>query len=207
MNLSLRNLFRTRSGRAPARTSPRSARTTRLEVEALEERAVPTMNLKGYVFPMPGATLSVSNEIGNTFWGTFADATSGINVPVTGQLAPLGPPQLDAMHFGGMAQKGLETEQVVFNGQLHEGPSPLMMGQLTEHYALPIAMWTTTRFVESYGRWIGPFPFAALPGTSYGLSPDAGAAAMPVSSPDAIPVASSFPLDPVAVNPQPLPPG
>jgi hypothetical protein len=212
MNLSLRNLFRTRTGRAAAPPSRRPDQTTRLEVEALEERAVPTISLKGYLFPMPNATLTVSNQIGSTFWGTFHDATSGFNVPVSGQLAPLGPPKLDAIHFGGAVSVGFEAEQVVFNGELYEGPPPLMMGQLAEHYTvtlpfLPPLSWTTFERVETYGRWIGTFPLDPIPGAGYASTPQPGGMAMSQAPLDALFSAGHAPLDPVAVNPQPLPPG
>jgi hypothetical protein len=45
MQWSLRHLFRTLRGRAAARAARRPATTTRPQVEALEERAVPTTNL------------------------------------------------------------------------------------------------------------------------------------------------------------------
>src|SRR5262249_32837792 len=123
-----------------------------------------------------GATLYVSNQIGGIIGGKFHDMTTAMDIPVKGQLSPLGPPKLDAMSFHGSATMGALTEQVVFNGEFFEGPPPLMVGQLTEHYALPIAMWTTNRVVESYGR-----PLAGVPGAAP-LDP---ALATPTSAPGA----------------------
>jgi hypothetical protein len=151
MKWSLCNLFRNSTSRAAAPIAGCSARTTRLEVESLEDRAVPTMNLTGYSFSMPAASLYVSQEIGTQFWGSFFDAKSGIAIPVTGQLNPIGN-QLDAMSFHGSGMKGLESEQVVFNGKLHEGPAPLMFGQVTERYQMPVAIWMHSEFIESVGH-------------------------------------------------------
>jgi hypothetical protein len=121
------------------------------------------MNLTGYTFALPGATLHVTAENVTTgvFAGTFADAASGITVAFNnGHLQPIGP-KLDTMAFQGIGTKGLETEKVVFNGDLHESATPLMFGQLTETYSLPVAQWTVSRFVESYGRLaLPPLPFA-----------------------------------------------
>jgi hypothetical protein len=77
MTLSLRNLFGGRRGGRAPRTRARPPGTTRLNVEALEERAVPAvMNLKGYTFFLPGATLHVTSEnvANGVFAGTFFDA-------------------------------------------------------------------------------------------------------------------------------------
>jgi hypothetical protein len=135
----------------------------------LEERDVPAvMNLTCYTFALPGATLHVTNEnvLSGDFWGTFTDATSGISMKVSGHLKPIGV-NLDKMDFQGNGTKGPETEQVVFNGDLHESLFPLMFGNLTESYSLPIARWTVSRQVESYGRpCFLPFPFE---GTSHGM--------------------------------------
>src|SRR5262249_15568424 len=130
MHLSLRNLFR---GRRATRGSARSGNAARLQVEALEGRDVPAvMNLTCYTFALPGATLHVTNEnvLSGDFWGTFTDATSGITMKVSGHLKPIGL-KLDAMDFHGAGIKGPETEQVVFNGDLHESLFPLMFGTLT----------------------------------------------------------------------------
>jgi len=188
MQLSLRNLFRS-GRRRVTRGSARSGNATRLHVEALEGRDVPAvMNLTCYTFALPGATLHVTAENVTTgvFVGTFSDATSGISMNVIGHLKPIGP-NLDKMDFQGAGSKGPETEQVVFNGDLHESLFPLMFGNLTESYSLPIARWTVSRQVETYGRPCF-LPFAASPsaltdalfagGTSQGVS----------------------------INPQPLPP-
>jgi hypothetical protein len=170
MKRSLRNLFRALTGQGATRTSRRPAATARPQVEALEERAVPTMNLTNYNFALPGAVLHVTSQTGGTFSGTFVDGMSGITVPVTGQLTPLGPPLLDAMSFGGMGQNASELEWVAFGGQLLESQPPLMTGQLNEQYAVPTHMWTTAEPVQSYGwQWIGPAPLAGIPGTGQGL--------------------------------------
>jgi hypothetical protein len=151
MRLSLRNLFR---GRRATRGSARSGNATRLHLETLEGRDVPAvMNLMCYTFYLPSAKLTVSNEnvVTGDFWGTFTDASSNITMNVSGHLQPIGP-NLDKMDFHGVGVKGPETEQVVFNGDLHESLFPLMFGTLTESYSLPIARWTVSRQVETYGR-------------------------------------------------------
>jgi hypothetical protein len=190
MHLSFRNLFRV--PHRATRSSARSDNTTRLHVEALEARDVPAvMNLTGYTFGLPGATLKVTGENVTTgvFAGTFTDATSGITISVNGHLQPFGL-NLDTMDFQGVGTKGLETEQVVFKGDLHESLFPLMFGQLTETYSLPVARWTVSRPVETYGRPpIPPFPFAA-------------SQSAPIDA-----VFTDGTSDGVFVNPQPLPTG
>jgi hypothetical protein len=115
------------------------------------------MNLTGYTFALPGATLHVAiekplNANISVFLGTFHDAASGIDITnVTGQLQHIGP-NLDKMVFQGSGAKGAETEKVAFNGDLHESTVPVMFGQLTENYSLPVALWTVTRMVEGAGR-------------------------------------------------------
>jgi hypothetical protein len=148
------------------------------------------MNLTGYTFALPGATLHVTNEnvITGVFHATFDDAHSSIDVGVTGKLTPLGS-HWDTMIFQGIGTKGLATEKVAFNGDLHEAVFPFMIGKLTESYSLPIAQWTVTKPVEGYGRPpIPPFPFVA----SHAALNDT--------------LIVDTALHPVSVNPQPLPP-
>jgi hypothetical protein len=93
MKTYLRNLLRRLPGRSRARGSARPSATSRLHVESLEERAVPAvMNLTGYTFALPGGTLHVTTEnvITGVFHATFDDASSGIDVCVTGKLTPVG---------------------------------------------------------------------------------------------------------------------
>jgi len=177
MKRSLRNLFRALTGRGADRTSRRPAATTQPQVEALEERAVPTMNLTNYNFMLPGAVLHVASQTGGTFSGTFWDRTSGISVPVTGQLSPIGLP-VDAMSFAGTGQNGWEFEHVSFGGMLVESQSPLMTGQLTEWFYGDD--WTTfppppPQAVQSSGwLWIEPTPLPSIPGAGQGLQALAG---------------------------------
>jgi hypothetical protein len=157
MKKYLRNLLRQIHVRGMAGRPTKLSRTTRLNVEVLEQRDVPAlMNLTGYTFTLPGAMLRVTNEnvITGQFAGIFTDTTSGINVPIpmgSGDLQPIGP-NLAAMVFAGVGVKGLETEKVSFHGDLVESTNPLIIGQLTENYSLPIAQWTVTRIVEGHGR-------------------------------------------------------
>jgi hypothetical protein len=148
------------------------------------------MNLTGYIFTLPGATLTVTNEnvITGVFHANFDDASSGIDVGVTGKLTPLGS-HWDTMMFQGIGTMGLATEKVAFNGNLHEAVFPFMFGKLTASYSLPIAQWTVTKPAESHGRPpLPPFPFLA---SQAALN-------------DALLVDSVS--HPVSVNPQPLPP-
>jgi hypothetical protein len=186
----LHNLLRRGLARCPARPP----RATRLELETLDKRDVPAvMNLTGYTFALPGATLLVTNEnvLTGQFAGTFTDAASGIAISIpmgNGHLQPIGP-NLDALVFQGVGMQGLETEKVAFHGDLHEATYPLMIGQLTESYSLPVAQWTVSRIVEGYGvPPPHPFPWGASEAASI----------------DAAFAGSSW--NPVAVNPQPLPP-
>jgi hypothetical protein len=149
------------------------------------------MNLTGYTFTLPGATLQVTGEnvITGNFAAVFHDASSGIDVPInflSGRLQHIGP-SLDKMVFHGTGTKGPETEQVLFNGDLHEALFPLMFGRLTEVYRFPAGRRTVSRIVEGRGH---------PPGTHPPLAPNAGT-----------PAGAGLPGGPVSLNPKPLPPG
>ena len=142
--MSLASFVKNCSGRNPA------PRAVRLQVEPLEDRLVPTVNLPSYVFNFPGVgTFHATNEqvstngiwVTATFSGVFADAKSGINVPVTGNLFGVGQPlTTDFISFHGSASKGIEAESVKFGGILNEGQQldeiipPSLQGVLTEDY-------------------------------------------------------------------------
>jgi hypothetical protein len=108
MKRHLRNLFRRLRGRSLARCSARPSATTRLHVEALEGRDVPAplfMDLRPYIFALPGATfhVTVENRLTGVFAGTFNDLSSGISIPVVygnGHLTHIGP-NLDKMDSTG----------------------------------------------------------------------------------------------------------
>ena len=167
MNLSLRNLFGGRTGRSPARSTARPAGASRLTVERLEERTVPTVNLIPYHFNLPNAgTLKVTSEnfLTGTFNGTFTDSHSGIRVAVAGQLTPVGG-NWDRMTFQGSGRAWLEGETVRFNGWLNEGQAldvvipPTVEGDLTESYVLFISPypnqdphWSSTSWEMAYGQ-------------------------------------------------------
>jgi hypothetical protein len=165
MKRSLRNLFGGLNGRAAA---PRSAppTTTRLHVEQLEERAVPTINLLDYKFVMPGAGTfhaTWENFVTGAFKGDFVDAKTGIDVAVAGKLTHLSG-HWDAITFHGDGYKPLESEHVNFAGYLSEGQQldeiipPTMEGVLTEtvtsFLTFPPHSTTSSHWEVSVGKWI-----------------------------------------------------
>jgi hypothetical protein len=161
----LRNWFCNPRGRAAATPSARRHWTVCLQVETLEERAVPAvMNLTGYNFALPGATLHITSEnvATGTFHGVLLDFNSAINVPVNGNLAPLAN-HWDTMDFHGFGVKGFEMETIQFNGDLHEAVFPLMMGVLTEKYHAGLLQLTRMERVESYGHPSAPIFWLAEP--------------------------------------------
>jgi hypothetical protein len=154
----LRNLVRRLCG--PAGGSARPAKTTRLEVEQLQDRVVPSIINLAPNFNMPGAgTLHVTGELpSGAFWGTFHDASSNINVPVSGQLTSIAP-NADKIVFSGAAANPFERETVSFVGEVvdYRPIAPeLMSGMLTENYwinlpGLPPLHWTHTSPERAFG--------------------------------------------------------
>jgi hypothetical protein len=159
----LRNLLRRLRGRSLARGSAHPAKTTRLEVERLQDRIVPTIiNLVPLNFTMPGAgTLHVSTELPTgAFWGTFHDVNSNWDIPVVGQLTSLGPRTDNIVFHGAAAKPQLgERETVSFVGEVvdYRPAAPeLMTGTLTENYwldlpGIPPLHWAVTRPEEAFG--------------------------------------------------------
>jgi hypothetical protein len=211
MNLSLRDLASFVKCRRPDHCGGRPA--LRLQVEQLEQRAVPTINLPSYTFNFPGvgtfhATSEIvsSNGVGvtATFNGVFSDAKSGINVPVKGNLFGVGQPlTTDFLSFRGGAAKGIEMETAQFAGILHEGQQldviipPSLEGVLTEDYLWLISTnpqtdphQTVRTNVTGTGRV----------GTGHSGMGQVGTGLMSSS------VTGADLKNPVAVNPQPLPP-
>src|SRR5262249_19901080 len=157
MRLSLRNLLGRRTGTRPARPRPRPGGADRLHVERLEERAVPAaFNLLPYIFTMPGVgSFHATFETpAGYFGGSFTDFKSGITAQGSGQLVHLNGTSYDHIFFRGEGQKlkPLETELVVLDGLLYEGPAapPQIRGKLTEADTLfippaPPLHWTVTQ--------------------------------------------------------------
>jgi hypothetical protein len=125
MKLSLRNLFRNLTGRGTARKRSRPTLTTRLQVEQLEQRLVPTVDLSNMEisFGFGKGTLFVQGEQTQggqtTFWGGFEDP-NGAWIPIKGQLQQMG--SWDQMTFWGSAWQHLvkHGESVNFNGWVNE---------------------------------------------------------------------------------------
>jgi len=131
MTTSLRNLLRSFTGRQVAGASRRPAPKTRLQVESLEERAVPNAyNIANTCFelgqqagPNQLATLYITNENLKTgsFTGYVNDYVGGqdIHIPVTGLIGgpgQVGSPQQETISFQGSVRLGTSTEGVSFNG-------------------------------------------------------------------------------------------
>jgi hypothetical protein len=95
MKKSLHKLIQFLAGRGTARSCSRPTRTTRLEVEQLEQRLVPTVNMANMEisFGFGKGTLFVQSEqiqgLQATFWGGFEDPW-GHWIPIKGQLQPMG---------------------------------------------------------------------------------------------------------------------
>jgi hypothetical protein len=156
MRLSLRNLLGRRTGTTPAR--PRPAGADRLNVERLEERAVPAaFNILPYNFTMPGVgSFHATFETpAGDFGGSFTDFKSLITAQVSGQLVHINGTSYDHIYFVGEGHKlkPIETELVrLDNGLLYEGPAapPQIRGVLTEAFTLyippaPPLHWTVTQ--------------------------------------------------------------
>jgi hypothetical protein len=169
MNLSLRHLLGRPTRRSATQSTARPAAPSRLTVERLEERSVPTVNLIPYHFNLPNAgTLQVTaqNFLTGTFQGTFADSHSGATIPVSGRLTHVSG-NWDSMAFVGSGRVGLglELEDVHFNGWLNEGQAldeiipPTMEGVLTENFYLYLGpysrpqSWSTSPWEVATGQW------------------------------------------------------
>jgi hypothetical protein len=164
MSLSFRNLFKGLGGRAAARTSPRPSLKTRLQVERLEGRELPTAMIAFYNFPIYNAAqvktgnLYISNEIPSTgqFWGTFEDLSQGLNIAVTGQLKQISS-SWDTMTFKGSGGSVFNNESVNFTGWVTENSLHWMEGTLTQtyqSYCWPLGgyrIWSTSTFEVSLG--------------------------------------------------------
>jgi hypothetical protein len=163
MKLFSRNLFKGANGRAAARTSPRPSLKTRLQVERLEGREVPTANIAFYNFPIYNAAhvktgdLYVSNENLSTgqFSGTFEDFSRGLNIAVTGQLKYVGS-GWDTMTFQGSGGTFFNHESVNFNGWVTENSLHWMEGTLSQTYQVWVwpygyRTWSTATYEVSLG--------------------------------------------------------
>ena len=155
MKLTLRNLLGHCAGRSAARSTARPAEMTRLKVERLEDRAVPTADLLGYYFTLPNAgTLHVTNVnfqnnfLTETFKGTFTDSHSGIVCQVSGQCSNIPGGNLDLFSFHGSGGAWLEGETVKFSGWLVEIQIP----------RVAIPAWIKGRLTENHVLFISPFP-------------------------------------------------
>ena len=185
MKLSLAKLLKCFGVRGAGRCSSRPR--VRLQVEQLEERAVPAVYLPNYYFNLPGVgsfhatsepAVSPYNVV-SQFSGTFFDARSGINIPVSCKILGFGSLPLNFMSFQGSAYKGLELESVGFLGILNEGQQldiiipPTMQGSLTENYT-----WLTSvnpqndphQMVNTNVAGIGQ-PGSSLPGPGHLVDP------------------------------------
>jgi len=128
------NLFKNLMGRGKA-LPPRKPR---LQLEALEDRSVPTATIQNYVFPIYDAmhnqtgVLYNLHQTGNTFTGTIQDNSTPFNaqrIPITGSLHSLNN-GWDSMVFSGATP----AESVSFNGVVNEGTAPDMEGIYSESY-------------------------------------------------------------------------
>jgi hypothetical protein len=177
MKLSLLRAFRSLGKRRQTRTNLGLARKTRLGVERLEERAVPTANINNLTFPIYNGLhqtgllhITQENFVNRTvsdvlmhyatFSGVLTDYAFGMNVPVAGQLTPLG--KWDRISFSGSASNGLKSESVLFKGWASEPnvfPKTELTGSLTQNYhelffsrlGLYGKDWSTTTYVDSFG--------------------------------------------------------
>jgi hypothetical protein len=185
MKLSLATLLKCFGGRGAGRCSSRPR--ARLQVEQLEERAVPAVYLPNYYFNFPGVgsfhatsepAVSPYNVV-SQFSGTFFDAKSGISISVSCKILGFGSVPFNFMSFQGGAGKGLEFESVRFLGILNEGQQldiiipPTMQGSLTEDYT-----WLTSvnpqndphQTVSTFVTGIGQLG-SSLPGPGHLVDP------------------------------------
>jgi hypothetical protein len=168
MKVPLLSAFRSLGERLQTRRNSGLAGKTRLGVERLEERAVPTANINNLVFPIYDATmhqtglLHITQENFNTktFAGVLTDYAFGMSVGVTGQLTPLG--SWDRISFSGSASNGFQSESVSFKGYVSEPhvlPQTELSGSLTQSYhelvfsrfSLYWKNWSTTTYEVSFG--------------------------------------------------------
>jgi hypothetical protein len=131
------SMFKSRGEKTTRARIPAAPRA-RLEVEALENRLVPTAWIAHWQYPIYNAahsqigTLSIGPQTGNTFSGTFHDNGFNVNIPITGQLGPYNG-SWDTMSFqGGPTWFGLGYESVSFNGWVAEGVPHTLDGSVTE---------------------------------------------------------------------------
>ena len=130
------SLFKSRERMSTMARTPAAPRA-QLQVEALENRLVPTAWIQGWQFPIyNGAhsligTLSVGPQNGNNFSGTFHDNGFGVNIPIKGQLGSFGG-SWDTMSFQGGQWFGWGSESVSFNGGVSENVPHTLTGNLTE---------------------------------------------------------------------------
>jgi hypothetical protein len=165
MQVSLRNLLQYLTRRGAARPSSRPARTTRLQVEQLEQRLVPTVNLANMEigFGFGKGTLFVQTEQINggqaTFQGGFEDP-NGNWIPIKGQLQQVG--NWDQMTFQGSHYNWGIGESVNFNGWVNEANlKPFLGGTQVEGTLSETYSWlwgrsqeTTTSWVDGYAQFI-----------------------------------------------------
>jgi hypothetical protein len=163
MKLSLSNLVGKLTGRGSARTSRRRTQTSRLHVEQLDQRLVPTVNLANKLIGFGNVgTLFVYSETINgssaNFSGGFEDG-SGHWIPVTGHLQQQG--AWDQMTFHGGISNFVTSESVKFNGWVNE-PSlnkvlggTVAEGTLTEDFSWLQSLYPSIRFGHSStSEWV-----------------------------------------------------
>jgi len=152
MKLSLSNLLSKLTSRGSVRTSRCRTQTPRLQVEQLDQRLVPTVNLANKLIGFGNVgTLYVYSETINggsaTFSGGFED-DYGHWIPVTGHLKQQG--AWDQMTFKGGISNFITSESVNFSGWVNE-PSINQMtwasGTLTEDFS-----WLKSLFPIQYGH-------------------------------------------------------
>jgi hypothetical protein len=109
-------------------------RTTQLQVEKLEERAVPTANLTNTMVPFGNGTLYVNTQKGTAITGYFYDNNTHQDIQVTGSLMP-GAKGVDQVQFQGSYGSPVTGEESVsFKGTFNEATRN-MTGALTEVFS------------------------------------------------------------------------
>jgi hypothetical protein len=147
MKLSLRNFLRNLTGPGAGRKRSRSTPTTRLQVEELEQRLGPTVNLANMEigFGFGKGTLLVQTEQINggqaTFQGGFEDP-NGHWITIKGQLQQMG--TWDQMSFHGTAMQWGVCESVNFSGWVNEAALNQLLG----------GTWVEGTLSETY-TWLG----------------------------------------------------
>ena len=124
MNLFLRNLCQRLTGRAAARPAARRARTARPQLEALEDRAVPTVSILNQYFSLPTGTLYITSENYQTghFSGYFNEfsGSARTTVLISGVITPQTGGGWDPMTFSGTTG-GRHGLNVAFQGEAMQG--------------------------------------------------------------------------------------